>query len=402
MTENTVPRDIFAPSHIRNHSDLNGKEGTILVIDDELGPRESLRILFKDDYRVITTDNGEKGIAALKEYDPDMIILDLRMPGKNGLETLEEIRDIDEKVPVIILTGYGDMEAAKKAIHLGTLEFISKPFDIGEIRKIVKDGCEKRHLEKRSEKLVYDLNKLNASLKERMAQLENMATIGQFSAEIIHDVNNLLTVIYGYAQILMKEIERNNFPSSNKKYVNIIESEIKRCRNITRSVIELSRTKMEVTDVNVNGIVGKIVELFENSNIAKNVRFTTKYERNVPEIKADPNQLHQAIINVVLNGIQAVGSKGQIHIETGIAQNNELFVSVRDTGRGMSEETLGKITEPSFTKDKKDGTGLGLSITDRVIRNHNGRMEIKSEPGKGTEFIIYLPLRVEKQPLNTN
>lgn len=392
MTENTVPRDTFAPSHIRNHSDMNEKEGTILVIDDELGPRESLRILFKDDYRVITADNGEKGVSALKEYDPDIVILDLRMPGKNGLETLEEIRDIDEKVPVIILTGYGDMEAAKRAIHLGTLEFISKPFDIGEIRKIVKEGCERRHLEKRSERLVFDLNKLNASLKERMAQLENMATIGQFSAEIIHDVNNLLTVIYGYAQILMKEIERNNFPASNKKYVNIIESEIKRCRNITRSVIELSKTKMEITNVNVNVIVGKIVDLFENSNIAKNVRFVKDYNPGIPEVKADPNQLHQAIINVVLNGIQSIESEGQIHIKTGVTGNTELFVSVKDTGKGMSGETIGRITEPSFTKDKKDGTGLGLSITDRVIKNHNGRVEIKSEPDKGTEFIIYLPL----------
>ena len=126
MMENTVQRDTSAPLHIKNHFDMQEKEGTILAIDDELGPRESLRMLFKDDYKVVTAENGEQGIKALKEYDPDIIILDLRMPGKNGLETLEEIRDIDEKVPVIILTGYGDMEAAKRAIHLGTLEFISK------------------------------------------------------------------------------------------------------------------------------------------------------------------------------------------------------------------------------------------------------------------------------------
>ncbi len=392
MMENTVQRDTSAPLHIKNHFDMQEKEGTILAIDDELGPRESLRMLFKDDYKVVTAENGEQGIKALKEYDPDIIILDLRMPGKNGLETLEEIRDIDEKVPVIILTGYGDMEAAKRAIHLGTLEFISKPFDIAEIRRIVKDGCEKRRIEKRSEKLVYDLRKLNSSLKERMAQMENMATIGQFSAEIIHDVNNLLTVVYGYAQILMKETDRNNFPASNKKYVNIIESEIKRCRNITKSVIELSMTKTEQTDVNVNGIVEKIVELFRNADIAKNIQFDTEYEKNLPEIKADPNQLHQAVINVVLNGIQAVESGGQIRIKTGVAGNNELFISVKDNGRGMSGETIGRITEPSFTQHKKNGAGLGLSITARVIKNHHGRTEVKSEESKGTEFIIYLPL----------
>ncbi len=388
---NTVQQDISARSVTKNHSDGADKEGTILVIDDELGPRESLRMLFKDDYTVITVENGDKGIALLKKHNPDMVILDLKMPGKNGIETLEEIRGIDEKVPVIILTGYGDMEAAKKAIHLGTLEFISKPFDIKEIRKIVKESCEKRHIEKRSEKLVYQLNTLNSSLKERMAQLENMATIGQFSAEIIHEVNNLLTVIYGYAQILMKEIDKDNLQSGNKKYVSIIENEIKRCREITKSVVELARTNMEIKNVDINKIVNKIVELFENSRIAKKIRFITECGENIPEIKADANQIHQAIINVVLNSIQAIESNGQIIIKTGTDGNN-LFVSIKDNGKGIPEKAIGRITEPSFTIDKKNGTGLGLSITNRVIQNHNGRMEIKSDINKGSEFTIYLPL----------
>ncbi|MCM8760462.1 MAG: response regulator, partial [Candidatus Omnitrophica bacterium] len=144
----------MSTSNIKGTSENDLKFGKILVIDDELGPRESLRILFKDDYNVITAESGDKGIAELKKHNPDLIILDLKMPDKGGIETLEEIRDIDEKVPVIILTGYGDMESAKKAIHLGTVEFISKPFDVKEMRNIVKDVCEKRFIEKRSERLI--------------------------------------------------------------------------------------------------------------------------------------------------------------------------------------------------------------------------------------------------------
>jgi len=383
-------RDSSERLNTRKGFEMDTKAGTILVIDDELGPRESLRMLFKDNYRVITSDSGDAGIKALRESNPDIIILDLKMPGKSGLETLEEIRGIDDKVPVVILTGYGDMEAAKKAIHLGTLEFISKPFDIAEMKKIVRDGCEKRGIGKRSERLVAELNTLNSSLKERMQQLEKMATIGQLSAEIMHEVNNLLTVIYGYSQILMREIDANDFPAGNRKYVSIIENEIKRCKNIARSVISLAKTKMDVEPVDMNDIVNRIIELFENSNIAKNVKFSKLLDNNLPAIKADANQMHQAIINVVLNSIQSIEGTGSIAVKTGLMDSN-VFLSVKDTGKGMSGETIGRITEPYFTDNKKNGTGLGLSITARVIRNHNGKIEIKSSPGQGTEFVILIP-----------
>jgi signal transduction histidine kinase len=376
--------------NIKKDSDIDLKAGTILVIDDELGPRESLRMLFKNEYRLLTADSGDEGIQAFRENDPDIIILDLKMPGKSGLETLEEIREIDEKVPVIILTGYGDMDAAKKAIHLKTMEFISKPFDITEIRKMIRDGCEKRRLEKRSERLVAELNTLNSSLEERMGQLENMATIGQLSAEIMHEVNNLLTVIYGYAQILMKELDGSNLAAGNKKYVNIIENEIKRCKNITRSVITLSKTKMEMTDVDINGIAEKIVELFESSSIGKDVRFITSLAADIPAVKADVNQMHQAIVNIVLNSIQSIEGPGTITLTTG-SKDNLVFLSVKDTGRGISEETVKKITDPFFTDGKKDGTGLGLSITARIIKNHRGKLDIRSSPGDGSEFIVSIP-----------
>ncbi len=388
--ENTNQEDTSGQLNIKKDSDIDLKAGTILVIDDELGPRESLRMLFKNDYRIITADSGDEGIKAFRENDPDIIILDLKMPGKSGLETLEEIRETDEKVPVIILTGYGDMDAAKKAIHLKTMEFISKPFDITGIRKMIRDGCEKRRLEKRSERLVAELNTLNSSLKERMGRLENMATIGQLSAEIMHEVNNLLTVIYGYAQILMKELDGSNLAAGNRKYVNIIENEIKRCKNITKSVITLSKTKMELADTDINGIAEKIVELFESSNIGKDVRFVTSLTSEIPAVKADANQLHQAIVNIVLNSIQSIEGPGTITLTTEF-ENGIVSLSVKDTGHGISGKNIDRITDPFFTEGKKDGAGLGLSITARIIKNHRGKLEVRSSPDEGSEFIISLP-----------
>ncbi len=111
----------------------------ILVIDDEIGPRESLRILFKDNYDVLVAGNGEEGIQAVKNSPPDLVILDLKMPGMDGIEVLQQIKTINPQAKVIILTGYGSPEAAKEAQRLGVTLYLNKPFDIFEIRQLVSE-----------------------------------------------------------------------------------------------------------------------------------------------------------------------------------------------------------------------------------------------------------------------
>lgn len=389
MKENINREDISSASDIKKKSEKGKAERTVLVIDDELGPRESLKILLKDTYTVLTADSGDKGIEHLKNRDVDAVILDLRMPGKSGIQTLEEIRKSDIKTPVIILTGYGDMETAKKAIHLGAVEFISKPFDITEMLNIVKQACEKKDIEKKSKNLIKELDLLNVKLKENMAKIENMATIGQMSAEIIHDVNNILTVIYGYVQMLMAETDPTKL-NANSRYISTIEDEIKKCRNITNSVVELSKIKMETKPININGIIMKVVDFFKNSSFAKNIEFKISTDGNMPFIDADPTQLHKALINIVLNSIQAIPKSGEVCITTK-RQTENIAISIKDNGKGIEPEILEKIFEPSFTT-KEGGTGLGLATTERVVKQHKGRIEVKSAVDKGTEIIIYLPL----------
>ncbi|MCM8764874.1 MAG: response regulator, partial [Candidatus Omnitrophica bacterium] len=133
---------------------------SILVIDDEIGPRESLRILLKDEYSLSLAQNGNEGISMLKSSRFDVVILDLRMPGKSGLETLEEIRKFDRDIPVIILTGFGTLESAQKAVHLNIFEFVSKPFDVNEIKDIVKRAVEKNRISRLTYDILRKLQKL--------------------------------------------------------------------------------------------------------------------------------------------------------------------------------------------------------------------------------------------------
>src|SRR3989442_8103407 len=123
----------------------------ILVIDDEIGPRESLRMLLKPDYQVHTADCVEAGMKLLKEKQPDTIVMDIRMPGMNGIDGLRKIREIDPHLSVIMLTGFGALETAKEALRLGANDYISKPFDAHEMRDVIGRNVERTRLQRQSE-----------------------------------------------------------------------------------------------------------------------------------------------------------------------------------------------------------------------------------------------------------
>jgi len=377
------------PSSQFNSKNISEKEGNILVIDDELGPRESIRMVFKDTHNVFLAEDGFKGIEILKNEKIDVIILDLKMPKINGIETLKKIREIDKDIPVIILTGYGDIDAAKKAIHYGTMEFLSKPFNVEDIIKIANRAIETRKAKLRSEKLKEELKELNEHLKERISNMENLATIGQISAEIMHEINNLLTVIHGYSQLLTQQISPDN---SSKNYVNTINEEIKRCKEIAKNILELSRSKQTTEKININELIRKIVNFLKISKISKNIQFTLNLKEGIPLINANSNHIHQAILNILLNGTEAVkkNQKGIIEIKTEKDENN-IVIKIKDNGPGMPEEEINKILNPFYTSKEK-GTGLGLYITYKLVKKYNGKIKIESKTGEGTEFTLIFPI----------
>jgi len=385
MQENTNPKDIFSQLGIKEKFDE--KKPTILVIDDELGPRESIRMIFKNKYNVIPVESGERGIEVIKKIKVDVIILDLKMGGKNGIETLEEIRKYDEKVPVIILTGYGDMESARKAMHFGVIEFMTKPFDIPELESIVNRAIEKIRIERESERLKDELSSLNSKLLKKFEEIEKLATIGQMSTEVIHEINNLLTVIHGYIQLLLQEVSSKEL---TMKYITTIESEIKRCKNIAKNIMELAKEEYEIEDVNVNETIEKLINFLRESKLCKNVNFNVELEKSPIIIKANKNHFHQAILNLLLNSAQSIEKEGFIDIKTK-KFGDLMIIEIKDNGKGIPKETIEKVLDPFYISKEKTN-GIGLSFTAKIIKKYGGNFEIKSEIGKGTEFKIIFPL----------
>src|SRR5918912_2155445 len=206
----------------------------VLVIDDEMGPRESLRMLLKPNYQVHTADSVDAGIRLLREKQPDAVISDIRMPGTSGIEGLRKIREIDPHVAVIMLTGFGALETAKEALRLGANDYISKPFDAGEMREVIGRNVERTRVQRAAENAAAEIKELNARLLKQLAQKERLASLGQASAEFVHDLGNPLTIVWGYVQLLAKKLERAESGGAPEnaatiKELHIIEQNVRVC-----------------------------------------------------------------------------------------------------------------------------------------------------------------------------
>ncbi len=208
----------------------------VLVIDDEVGPRESLRMLLKPDYQVRTADCVEAGIKLLKEKSPDTIVMDIRMPGMTGIDGLRKIREIDPHLSVIMLTGFGALETARKALRLGANDYVSKPFDATEMREIIGRNVERTRVQRSTENAAAEIKELNNRLLKELAQKERLASLGQASAEFVHDLGNPLTIVWGYVQLLAKKLERSENGgvenAASVRELNIIEENVRLCREL--------------------------------------------------------------------------------------------------------------------------------------------------------------------------
>ena len=372
----------------------------ILVIDDEVGPRESLRMLLKPNYHVHTADCVEAGLKLLKEKQPDTIVMDIRMPGMTGIEGLRKIREIDPHLSVIMLTGFGALDTAKEALRLGANDYISKPFDAHEMQEVIGRNVERTRVHRTSEHAAAEIKELNNRLLKELAQKERLASLGQASAEFVHDLGNPLTIVWGYVQLLAKRLEKsettdNGQNSTSVKELNIIEQNVRLCRELltmwqSYGSVEASPPKA----ISVSEILRGVVKGLQAMATQSAVKLKSTICEDPCTLMGDAVQVQRAIQNVIINGIQAAAEKkGHVTIE---CTQKDFYVDllVEDDGVGITPAQINRIFDPYFTtKQAKSGTGLGLYIAKKVIEDHNGSIKVESTPKVGTVFTIRLPLQ---------
>lgn len=251
--------------------------------------------------------------------------------------------------------------------------------------------------------VTYDLTEERArqQLQQRLAESEKLARIGLVASGVAHEINNPMTSIAAYSEALIEKVGQmpdgelcRLDPSSRlPEYLKVIHEEAFRCKAITQNLLDYARPRqLQVRPTSVNDLVESALGLEGGTMETQGVKPVTDLAADAPHILVDPDQLRQALLNLIRNAIDAMPEGGQLTVATK-CRDRKLVISVNDTGCGISEEHLPKLFDPFFsTKHEGQGTGLGLSLCEKVIQKHGGRISVESEVGVGTTFCLHLPI----------
>jgi len=378
---------------------------TVLVIDDEIGPRESLRFLLKNDYDVVCADCVDQGVMRAREKRPDLIVLDIRMPGKNGIEGLRELRKLDDECSIIMLTGFGALETAQQALRLGANDYINKPFDTNEMRDTVRHYVTRTSMERRRMLMLKELHDMNTKLVEDLAEKDALAHVGRASAEFAHDLRNPLMIVSGYVQLLSQELEKVRTMVGQESgratsYLGVIESNVRRCGELAQGWQKMGKGDLQVFErLPVKTLLEDMKICIEPLAVTLDVSVEFSGDHGDRALHGSRPQLIRALYNVVANAIDAVGkAEGKVRIACTV-RGCTLDLTISDNGCGMAPEVLQRMFEPYFTtKPEGKGTGLGTVIARRIVEEHGGAIDVQSTPGVGTEVSILLPLMPASVP----
>ncbi|MEW5694103.1 MAG: ATP-binding protein [Candidatus Hydrogenedentota bacterium] len=238
--------------------------------------------------------------------------------------------------------------------------------------------------------------------REKISQQEHLRSLGQMASGIVHDFNNALTTIMGFTELLLINPNDRENRKNLKKYLKIIYTAATDAANIVNRLKEFYRTKRDKDEIieplDINQIIKDTIFIskprWKEEVEAKGITITIKTKLDkIPIIYGDISEMREVFINLIFNAVDAMPSGGKIFITTtACKKDNTITISVRDTGIGMSKEVCDHCFDPFFTTKSDKGSGLGLSVVFGIITRYNGRIEVESEKGKGTTFLIKLPV----------
>ena len=431
-----------------------GKKETILIVDDN---PNNLGVLYdflqNASFEILVAEDGESAIETVRYAHPDLILLDIMMPGIDGFETCKYLKNNPDtnSIPVIFMSALAEVVDKVKGLSLGAVDYITKPFHQEEVLARIKLHLKLSYLTKKIEKQNQELEQrvqertaeLTSTVNElkqtqiQLVQTEKMSSLGQLVAGVAHEINNPVSFIFGnlnhtykyikdliehlkiyhknypnpVAEILdhAEEIELDYLIEDLPNMINSMKVGAERISNISVSLRNFSRSDTSAkVAVNIHeGLESTILilrhRLKANGNRPE-IHIIKEYGK-LPLIHCYAGQLNQVFMNLIANAIDTLEDKIQlvqrpksvdltIKIRTELTSENSVKIHIADNGQGMSNEVLTKLFDAFYTtKPTGKGTGLGLSISYQiVVEKHGGKLTCNSVLGEGTEFTIEIPI----------
>jgi signal transduction histidine kinase len=352
----------------------------ILVVEDETILAKDIQIcLRKLGYTVSgIASSGEEAIQKVSEDCPDLILMDIKIKGDiDGIETAKHIKE-SFSIPVVYLTAHADDPTLARAKITEPYGYILKPFEDRDLHIGIEIAFYKYQME------------------GKLIQLEKLKSLGTITAGIAHEFNNLLAIISGNVQLL---------EASYKDHEELMDAfrTIKRAINdgteISNKMLKFTKTDKDtsgfvrfyIKDL-INQAIDFTMPRWKNMAQSKGINYhmDTEGMKRVPYIWCNLTGLREVFVNIINNALDAMPDGGRISFSTW-SEENTVFISISDTGEGMSEEVKKKIFDPFFTMRRPLGTGFGMSVSYGIIMRHGGKIEVESEVGRGSTFTLQFP-----------
>jgi len=408
------------------HMDGHAAKPVLLVIDDEEGPRQSVRIIFKDEYQVLLANSGEQALDIARKYPVSVVVSDILMTGMTGIDVLKHLKEIDPAIEIIMLTAYETIETARMALRHGACDYLNKPFDVQTMRAAVARARQKHDAARDFHKSNETLRALQHEIQDQRVKEEMMRTKGEIYASVLHDINSPLTVISGFVDIINRSLCDESTVDGEKLEtikgdLNKLTGQVGRCFEISRRYLSFLRdrdsTDLVAERVGLNQMLSDLKELLNRHPVARgnDLQVHLLPEERVAAING--TDLLQILLNLTINALTCTDEPHRVVVSAqfvthpfdldkfadGPGQrfvNRESFlnkppliaISVEDNGPGIPGDIFAKMFETKFTtKAPGKGTGLGLGIVKRLVNASQGGIHLQTTLGKGSTFTVLLP-----------
>ena len=373
---------------------------TLLVVEDDEGlSRLIQKRLQREGFEPESALNAQEAITKIRQNQNVLMLLDYVLPDMNGKQLVQSLSEQGHSVPFVVMTGHGDQNIAVEMMKLGARDYVVKDSDFMERLPQVINRTLK---EIQTEKMLELAEEEKSKLEKQLRQAQKMEAVGVLAGGVAHDFNNLLTAIHGYTDLAISEVEED---STLHNKLQQVQRAAERAATLTRQLLLFSRKQdIEKKLINMNTTIDDMLKMLFRM-IGEDIAVETKFGEGIYSVEADIGNIEQILMNLVVNARDAMPEGGRLTISTENAILSEkdcrtmhnakpgeyIRVSISDTGTGMDEETLQHIFDPFYTtKGEGKGTGLGLSIVYGIVKQHEGWINVYSEPGTGTTFKIYL------------
>ncbi len=363
---------------------------TVLLIEDNPGDADLVRLRLvegQSPVKVNCVNRLSDGLASLSRETPSLVLLDLNLPDSHGAETFRRLMEHSPNVPVVVLSGQDDEVLAMKAVHHGVQDYL------------VKGNISSKNLE-RAMRYAVERQALLRSLE--IAQKQQLEFKNQFLSHVSHELRTPLTCIHQYVTLILDGLAGPVVPDQADHLKTILKS-VNQLHAMIRDLLEATRAesgkmRIEPRCVALGELLQQAAAMLRPTANEKKVGLEIGLDQRLPLVQADPDRVLEVLINLVDNAIKFTPADGAVMLQASMveADPESVYISVSDTGRGIGPEAKALIFErlyqdPDSVDNNRSGLGLGLFICREIVRLHQGRIWVSSEPGQGSTFTFTLP-----------